>query len=432
MIRKLIVFLNLPLIFFMSNPVFASGYRIPEQSLNSTALSSAYVANANGADAAYYNPANMSWLGESWTVEGGFSYIHLPSIDYKDDRNSSFDGDSKKENFLIPTLFFVSPNYNNFRFGFSLTFPAGLAKRWDEPYPKTFVKENSMTVIEANPTLSYKFNNKLSIGFGVRLLYSDAKVKSDGTIIAVPAEGLGGGMPPTDEFVTIRRDLDGDTTEFGYNLALTFKPIDNLALAATYRSEVDLDMDGDGTLTASDTFPLGLIPGGKYDGSGSVSLPVPDVLSLAIAYTFEKATLEFEYDRTFWSTYDDLNFKYSSDLGHPILTQAFDDPIPKDWDDVDAFRLGLTYLWSQQLTLLVGGGIDGNPVPNKTLSFDLPDSDAWFASCGFRYSHNDRLSYGAAYLYADKEDRSATNDTIDGEFSGASSHLLNFSFEYLF
>jgi long-chain fatty acid transport protein len=37
---------------------FASGYRIPEQSLNSTALSSAYVANANGADAAV---ADLEW-----------------------------------------------------------------------------------------------------------------------------------------------------------------------------------------------------------------------------------------------------------------------------------------------------------------------------------------------------------------------------------
>ena len=430
--QRKIVSLCVAAIVCSSSMVFASGYRIPEQSLNSTALSSAYVANANGADAAYYNPANMSWSGEGWTVEGGFSYIHLPSIDYKDNRTSSFDGDSKKENFLIPTFFAVSPDYNNFRFGFSLVFPAGLAKRWDEPYPKTFVKENSMTVVEANPSLSYKFNDMLSIGLGARLLYSDATVKSKGTIIAVPADGLGEGMPPTDEFVTISRDLDGDTTEFGYNIALTFKPVDKLALAATYRSEVDLDMDGDGTLKASDTFPLGLIPGGMYDGGGSVSIPVPDVLSLAVAYTFEKATLEFEYDRTFWSSYDELDVDYDSDLGHPILTQAFDTPIPKDWDDVDAFRLGLTYLWSRQLTLMVGGGIDGNPVPDKTLSFDLPDSDAWFGSCGFRYSHNDRLTYGAAYLYADKEDRSATNDTVDGEFSGASSHLLNFSLEYLF
>ena len=430
--KKLIVFLSLPYLFFVTVSAFASGYRIPEQSLNSTALSNAYIANANGPDAAYFNPANMSWLEERWYIEGGVSYIHLPSINYDDNRNSILSGESKKENFVLPTIFAVSPNYNNFHFGFSLVFPAGLSKRWEGSYPETFVIENSMTVVEANPTVSYKFNDKLSLGLGIRLLYSDATVKSHGTVIAIPAGGLGEGIPPADEYVTLSRDLDGDTTEFGYNIALTYKPNNNLILATTFRSKVDLDMDGNGTISASDTFPLGLLPSSNYKGTGSVSVPVPDVFSVAIAYVFEKAVLEFVYDRTLWSEYDVLDFEYPSDLEHPILTQVFDDPILKDWDDVNAFRLGLTYNWSKQLNLMIGGGIDGNPVPNETLSFDLPDSDAWFVSFGFNYQHNEKFSYGIAYLYADKEDRSATNLTIDGEFSGASSHLINFSLAYIF
>ena len=39
---------------------------------------------------------------------------------------------------------------------------------------------------------------------------------------------------------------------------------------------------------------------------------------------------------------------------------------------------------SGYLLLLVTSGLDGNPVPDRTLSFDLPDSDAWYASLGFR------------------------------------------------
>jgi len=38
--------------------LMAAGYKIPEQSLNSTALAGAYVSNTSAADAAYYNPAN--------------------------------------------------------------------------------------------------------------------------------------------------------------------------------------------------------------------------------------------------------------------------------------------------------------------------------------------------------------------------------------
>ncbi|GAB4343415.1 MAG: OmpP1/FadL family transporter [Desulfobulbaceae bacterium] len=375
-----------------ASTALASGYRIPEQSLNATALSNAYLAGADRADAAYYNPANMAWLGEGTLVEGGLTYIHLPSIDYTDARTSAYNGESESENFLVPNLHLVSPDLNNFRFGFSLVFPAGLSKRWDDVFPRTFAREFSMTVVEANPTVSYRFNDMFSVAGGVRFIYSEATVKSNGTIIAVPPTAAN----PNPEYVTISRDMDGDTFEYGYNLAASLRPVENLAVGATYRSKVDMDLEGNGTLTASQSFMSGMIPAGSYVGPGSVSVPLPAVFALGVAYTFEKATIEFEYDRTFWSDYETLDFSYPRSLGHPVLISAFDDPIAKDWDDVDAFRIGLTYQMDQNLALMAGFGLDGNPIPDSSLSFDLPDSDAWFISFGARYDLDERLSFGAA------------------------------------
>lgn len=417
---------------FLATSALSSGYRIPEQSLNSTALSSAYVANAYTADAAYYNPANMSWLKEGTNIEGGFSYIHLPSISYTDNRSFTLNGKSEKENFLIPNFYMVSPDYNNFRFGFALVFPAGLSKRWKDTFPRTFAEEFSMTVVEANPTVSYKFCDKFSAAVGARIVYSKAKTNSQGNVIAIPAGGLGNNTPAGNEYTFISRELEGDTTELGYNLALTFKPLEDITLAATYRSEIDMDMDGDGILYATPSFSEGILPSGFYQGAGSVSVPLPAILALAVAYTYEKATIEFEYDRTYWSAYETLDVNYAGIVWHPVLAAAFDDPARKDWEDVDAFRLGLTYHWNENLTLMAGGGIDGNPIPEATLSFDLPDSDAWFFSFGLRYNLNEQWSFGGAYLYADKEDRTVVNSTINGEFSGASSHLFAMSASYTF
>jgi len=431
MLRKSVLFLS-GLMIFHQSVVFASGYRVPEQSVNSTALSSAYVANANDVDAAYYNPANMSWFADGMSAMGGLMYINLPAINYDDNRSPALNGESEVENFLIPHFFMVSPRYHNFRFGFALTFPAGLAKRWENPFPKTFSQEFSMTVAEANPSLSYKISDRLSIGLGIRLLYSKATVKSNGVVTAIPAGALGGGLPSSTEYTRITRDLDGDATEFGYNLALAFKPIQGLSLAATYRSEVNLDMDGNGTLSASNSFPNNLIAGKTYQGSGSVSIPVPAVLALAVAYSFDKATLEFAYDRTYWSTYKDIDFNYPVNLGHPVLTAAFDNPVAKDWEDVDAFRLGLTYLWNTNLTIMAGCGIDGNPIPDSTLSFDLPDSNAWFASFGGKYKYSEQFSFAAAYLYSHKKDRAVINNVLNGKFSGGGSHLIVISAVYNF
>lgn len=40
---------------------YGSGFKLTEQSLNGTALNSAYIAGAYGADSSYYNPANMGF-----------------------------------------------------------------------------------------------------------------------------------------------------------------------------------------------------------------------------------------------------------------------------------------------------------------------------------------------------------------------------------
>ena len=72
---------------FAATSAFASAYRIPEQSVDSTAKSGANVASASRADTAYYNPANMSWLSDGWQTQVNLTYIHLTAISYEDYRS---------------------------------------------------------------------------------------------------------------------------------------------------------------------------------------------------------------------------------------------------------------------------------------------------------------------------------------------------------
>ncbi len=227
---------------------WASGYRIPEQSVDSTAKAGANIASATGADASYFNPANMSWMAaDKWLVEGDLTYIHLPSITYIDDRSATLNGESEKENFLLPTVFMVSPDYNNFRFGFSVTAPYGLSKRWNQPFPRTFAEEYSLKVFDINPTISYKLCDYFSLAVGPRLLYSSAKMSSNGVI--------------SPKGYTASRFMEGDTTELGWNAALSARPMKNMTLAVTYRSEVDLGLDGD-ALLGSNTQGVPVATGG--------------------------------------------------------------------------------------------------------------------------------------------------------------------------
>ena len=385
--------------------LLASGYRIPEQSLNSVALSAAYVASANGADASYYNPANMSFMAQGAYTEVAMTYINLPKVNYTD-AIASRSGDSKEEEFLMPNLHYVSPMMGNWRYGLSITAPAGLSKRWDESYPKRTADEFTLKVIEVNPTASYLVNDQFSVGFGLRGVYTDGVVRSD-----FPA-------------ATTSRDLSGDSIDFGYNLALSYKPIKDLTLAATYRSKVDLTVEGEATLTGS--------RGTSYLGRGaSVTIPLPASLAIATAYTMDKTTVEFVFERTYWSSYKNLDFNYDYALTGSLAT--FDTPIAKNWKDVNAYRIGISHQWSDTLKLMAGFAIDKTPVPNNTLGFELPDSDAKLYSVGFEYKLSQNLKMGLAYLYDDKEERSATNSAgVNGTFTDSSAHLLTASFKYKF
>ncbi|MDD2465190.1 MAG: outer membrane protein transport protein [Desulfobulbus sp.] len=396
-----------------TSQAMASGYRIPEQSLNSTARAGSYVAYTPGADAAYFNPANMSWLEDRWTLEADATWIHLSSIDYTDLTTPSRNGSSESEDFFLPTFFVVSPDYNNFRVGFSVTAPGGLSKRWQDPYPKTFAEEFSLKIFDINPTVSYKVNERLSIAAGIRGVYVDGKVKSDGVVSASP-------------FATAARNMDGDALEAGYNLAVTARPVENMNVSLTYRSNVDLGIEGNANLVTS--LP---VPTSTYSGDTGVEIPLPAVLAVAVSYTFlDQLTVELEYDRTYWSEYDQLDFTYPTTFTNPILTAAFDNAKQKNWHDSDAWRISLTYDMKNNLILMAGFAIDENPAPSNNLGFELPDSDALLYSLGVRYKINDNMEMGVAYLYDDKESRTVSNGTINGTFDDASAHLVTFGFTY--
>jgi long-chain fatty acid transport protein len=393
-----------------STTIYAAGYKIPEQSLNSVALSAAYVANANGADASYYNPANMVWNKNANLMEFDLTYINLPRVDYTGTVSGvPANAKSKEEQFLLPTLHFSSKDQGGWRYGLSITAPGGLSKRWDSPFQKASVQEFTLKVIEVNPTFAYKINDKFAIGGGIRGVYSNGKVKSD-------ANGIG---------INLKRDMTGNSIDFGYNLALSYRPNSNLKLSSTYRSKVDLTISGNASLVSP--------TGATYDGPASVTIPLPATLDMAVAYTFKKkTTVEFVYERTYWSAYKNLDFNYSHALSDPYLKAKFDDPILKNWKDTNAYRIGITHQYNNKLKLMAGFAIDKSPVPTATLGFELPDADAKLYSVGFEYKYSKKISLGMSYLYDDKDSRIVSNSSIDGTFTHIRAHLLTAAIKYRF
>ncbi|ABB45108.1 Membrane protein [Sulfurimonas denitrificans DSM 1251] len=404
----------------LGSALVAGGYKIPETSLNSVALGAANVAHANGADAAYYNPANMAFMKDEAVIEGNLIYIGLSDVNFQGSYTSSlgttsgYNIDSKRENFIIPSLHYVSQDISGVRLGVSLVSPAGLSKRWQDAPAVYSSEEFTLKTVELNPSVAFKVSENIGVALGLRAIYTDGIVKSTSPIAS--------------------RDMSGDSIDFGYNLALSYKPTSELEFALTYRSKVDLTSKGSATLFYRDianSFGGGVGATYSSSSSASVSVPVPALLNIAAAYTFlSKTTLEFVYERNYWSAYKELDFNYGSGV-NPVTNIVFGTSIAKNFKDCDVFRFGVTQELNA-LKLMGGLVIDKSPVPNSTISFELPDSDSLSFSMGARYQINDKLNIGLAALYSVRENRRVSNASIDGEFSDANVLIVSSAIEYKF
>jgi len=388
--------------------LYAGGYKIPEVSTNGIALSAANIAHAHGADAAYYNPANMAFMDDEQNMEADLIYIGLDPVEYKgqvawDGSDTTYNLEAERENFLIPSFNYVSPKLgeNNVRVGLSVVVPGGLSKRWNEAPAQDKAKEFTLEVIEINPTLAIPLSKELSLAVGFRIVYTSGVVKSA---------------------AAVSRDMTGDTVDMGYNLALAYKPTKNLEFGATYRSKVNLTVEGNAKLYS----PTGL----AYDGGANVAVPLPAFATLAVAYTLpSKTTVEFVYERNMWSSYKSLDFNYAGNIGN--LAPYFDTPIAKNWEDTNAYRIGITQELDK-FTLMAGAVYDETPIPDETLSFELPDSDATSLSLGLRYQYNENINLGVSALYSMRDTRTVNNDELQGEFSNSDVLILSAGLGYKF
>ncbi len=395
----------------IAGTVFAGGYKIPEQSLRSTGTAGAYFSSANAPDASYYNPANMSFMEDGWGLEVGMRYIVLPGIKFsgrvKNPLTNTFQPgqsfSSERETFLVPYFHYVSPKVGSLRFGFSLTTPAGLSKKWENSIAQAYAKNFLLEVYEASLSVSYAISDIISVGGGLRGVYSRGEVEY---------------AHPTGAYSI---SMEGDTDiRPGFFVSVSARPVKNLTLSTLYRSRVDLKIKGDASGY------IGLTP---FNTSGNVKVPLPAEWKLGASYKLGDTTLELTYERTFWSAYDKLDFNF----GDPNVENSnFGTPKPRNWDDTNTYRLGVIHDFSKKLTGMLGIAYDETPVPEETLGFELPDSNGWIFSLGGIYRPEPKVEIGAAYLLFVKEDRRVTNNIIDGKFEDISAHMLTLSVAYSF
>lgn len=238
--------------FALVSSLSANGFKIQEQSLNATALSSAYVAGARGADASYYNPANMGfsndWGENKSEFELATSLIKIPGfsfdvpttnqglysktkldfgagsfldklldgdvpvlgglvskifpelkelkdyiiIEHSQPDSQIITGSTGDTNFILPKFFYKSRTNHGVTLGFSFVASSGLAMEWAGKGGE-FLQDVFIMMIEASPSISWTIADRLSVGFGLRGMYAMGKFNN---VVYVPLNkdiGFGNG-----------------------------------------------------------------------------------------------------------------------------------------------------------------------------------------------------------------------------------------------
>ena len=259
--------------------------------------------------------------------------------------------------------------------GAGWTSPFGLETRWQDPdgFTGRFIaQEAQLKASSLNPTLAYKLEDRLAVGFGLDVRFSSLSLTRRVPVID----------PFTQQVVdgATAHVRSGTETGLGFNLGVLARPTPSLSLGASYRHQVKVDYAGDATFSPIptgnpelDAQVAAVLPPGSVPVTTSITFPA--VASVGVAYTWNDWTFEADVNWYQWSTFDRVLLAFE---GHPDLSQLLVEDYSNSWQ----YRLGverpLTRVWT------VRGGLffDQSPAPAASVSPLLPDADRYGLALG--------------------------------------------------
>ena len=343
------------IIVFLPVNIHASGFRLPESSIAGMSLSNAVVANTDAKGAIIYNPAIMSMQEDRRALSFGFMDVKLEShVDPELGTATDSQGDNS---IVIPNFYYTSKVSKKWAWGLGLHAPFGLETKWPQGTFGTFAtlgpaieplepEQSKIEVANLTPNVSFLINENNSVSFGVN--YYDVR-----KLI----------------FNTQDIQINGSGDEFGYTLGYLYKRGD-WSFGASYRSEVKVTADG--SITAF---------GSTADASAEIEFPA--MLQIGLRNQINKNfALEFDIERTYWSSFDTLEIKHNHTIVPSPITST------NNWEDSNAYRLAASYNVTRAWQLRFGFTLDETPQPDDYFTARIPDADRQLFSFGVSYKPN--------------------------------------------
>lgn len=392
---------------------FASGFGIFTQGADALGQANAVTAHADGPSAVFFNPALLTELPGT-QVEIGTTAV-LPSRDFTSISGETTDN---ADTAYFPSTFYLTHQFNNnFSAGLGVYNPFGLGTIWDSDWPGRFIATKSrITTFNINPSVAYRVSPRISIGAGLDILLLDAKLKNK---IDLSTYG---------PFGEIGQQFAGDGEGVGFNVGLLVKLTDDLSFGASYRSEIEVDIDG----RARFDIPVTAAPLASFfpNTNGQTSITLPQQVTAGLAYHISPAwVVEAGLRWEGWSSFQQLKITLDEAVGGETSTVA-----PRNWQDTWAYNIGTKYRVNKRLAVMAGYLYGQNPIPDSSFEPAIPDSDTHLFTAGAELSV-DNIKLALAYGFQLQDDRIKTTNLYGDNANGLYQnylHLIGISLTCMF
>lgn len=422
----------------VSSQTLAAGFQVREQSAKTLANAQSNAA-AGAEDASFmaYNPAAIGNIDDSQVV-GGVAYIDASfELNNAEASNFGFDydrGGSRQggETALVPSFAAKTQLNDRFDLGLAIYSPYGLSTNYDREWVGRYHGiETELKTVDVQPTLNYRASDRLSLAVGLRAEYADATLSN-----AVDL-GAQAGQPGAHDG---HGEVTGDDWGYGYTLGALFQITEQTRLGISYRSEIDLALEGEARFSATDATSQAVLNGAQAagtltNGGGRAQLTTPANMNLGVYHKLtDRLALTANAEWTEWSSFDELLVEFDDNTPDSITEE--------NWGDTWAFSVGANYAVNEQWLLRAGLGYDPTPIPGSEYRTPrVPDADRKWTTIGATWMPTPELGITAGYMRVFGSDvemsqeTSRPENTSRGYLSGTyevSADVLALSVDYRF
>ncbi len=360
--------------FLITANLWAGGWNNTLIGTRALAIGGAFVAIADDPSAVFHNPAGLVYQDRAINLSIDGFYIS-PLHEYVTTDGARAESRYKSS---LPQFFLTYRASEKLTFGFGFYVPyAGGGVDWQEGVLAEPFK-STMGVYSLTPTLSYKFSDKLSVGFSLNFYGGVMNVETED-----PALG------------PLSIEEKGSAVSAGFGLM--FKPFERLSVGLGVRGPAKMKLTGETTATYTDPF-FGTVPV-LLDSETSFNLPWDFEVGFAYRIT-ENFLVSTSAQYTMWSALENVEkvIKNIPSVGDMEETQVM------DFKDILILRAGFEYFVSGGIILRGGLGYDRCATPQSSLDITNIDVDKFTLIGGIGY-RTGRMQMDFVYAYADGKER---------------------------